>query len=152
MKSSKRMKKLSAVSCQLSAFSQDWIIAIGLEKAPTIGLCAQIRYHCVDSLTIRDKFCPEAPLEFGVFHLDHHGAGCDREAGQRPADDQARSHAPGEHLAEMAEVDRMANTRANARDYEPIVAVTGANFWEAAQLCPTEVRSCDGVQEDAGGK
>ena len=55
-----------AISCQLSAFSQDWIIAIGLEKAATIGLCAQIRYHRVDSLTIRDKFCAEAPLEFGV--------------------------------------------------------------------------------------
>jgi hypothetical protein len=29
----------------------------------------------------------------------------------------------------MAEIDRMANARANARDYEPIVLVAGADFW-----------------------
>src|ERR1700686_5044779 len=88
-----------AFSRQLSAFSQDWIIAIGLEKAAAIGSYVEVRYHCVDSLPIGNVLFTEAPLEFGVLHANHHGAGCYREAGQRPADDQARTHAPGEHLA-----------------------------------------------------
>ena len=117
-----------------------------------IGSYVELRYHRVDSVTIRDKFLAEAPLEFCVLHLNHDGAGCDRDAGQQPADDQTSSYAPCQHFAEMAEIDRMANPRANACDYQPIVAVTGADFWQAAQLCPTEVRSRGGIQGDAGCK
>jgi hypothetical protein len=42
----------------------------------------------------------------------------------------------------MAEVNRVADTRANASDYQSIIAVTRANFRQTSQLRPTEVRSC----------
>ncbi len=65
----------------------------------------------------------EAGFEFFIFHLNHNCAGDCCERGQRPADCQSRAYAPGEHLAEMPEIDGMANMGANPRRRQVLLAM-----------------------------
>src|SRR5580704_16139665 len=93
----------------------------------------------MDSLAIRDIPCAEALLQFGVFHAYHDRAGCDRESCQEPADGQAGADAPGQHFAEVGEIDGMADAGADAGGDEALIVVAGAEFGQASELPPAEV-------------
>ena len=82
----------------------------------------------MDSLAIRDIPCAEALLQFGVFHAYHDRTGGDRERRQEPADGEAGADAPGQHFEEMAEIDGMADARADAGGDEALIVVAGAEF------------------------
>src|SRR5580704_2869474 len=128
MKSSKRMKELSAVSSQLSATS-DYNDC--LWKPVSIGSYAKLRQHCVDPLTIRNELIPETLFQLGVFQANHYCAGGDCERGEQPADCEARSYAPGQHFAEVSKIDRMADPRADSGGHEALSVVSGADFRQA---------------------
>ncbi len=65
----------------------------------------------------------EAGFEFFIFHLNHNCA-CDScEGGQYPTDGQARAYTPGEHFAEMTEIDGMAHVGTNSRRRQVLLAM-----------------------------
>ena len=101
----------------------------------------QFGQHCRNPILIRSVLFPEPPLQLCILHSDHDRAGDDRKRRQRAADDQPRPEAPGQHFAEMPEIDRMANSRTDSCGDEALLLVSRVNFRQASELRPTEVGS-----------
>src|ERR1039458_4917562 len=141
MKSSKRMG-----SFQLSAFCQTWIITIHRRVAVS---CAESGQNCTDGLTINNELGTEALLQLSILHPDHHRTSCDGKRRQHPADCETCSQTPGQHFAEMAKIDRVADSGADSSGDEALVLVFGADFWQTSQLSPGEVGSRARIGEDA---
>ena len=137
--SSKRMKKLSAVSGQLSA-KLDYNDCPESDPVMTRS-SVEFREDRMHTLTIGNEFGAEALLQFGILHSNHHRAGHDRKCGQEPTDDQPCSHAPSQHFTEMTEIDGMADSGADSGCDESLSMVSGTNFRQASQLRPAEMRS-----------
>jgi hypothetical protein len=94
----------------------------------------------------------EAGLQFSILCANHECAGYDRECGESPADGEARAYAPGEHFAEMAEIDGMAHTGANAGGGEALLAMSAEDFSQATELRQSEVVMRQFVEHEAGAE
>ena len=106
--------------------SQDRIICIS-----SVSLSwAKLRALWIDTGGILLRSCSLIPHPPG----DHYCAGCDCESCQRPADCEARAQAPGQHFAEMAQIDWMTYAGADARRYQVLLAVARQHFGQSAQL------------------
>ena len=78
-------------------------------------------------------------LQFFIFHLDHHGAGDDCPCGEGPADGKARGYAPGEHFAEVRQIDGMPDAGADAGCYQALLTVSVHDLGQSAELLHAEV-------------
>src|SRR5580698_324322 len=92
----------------------------------------------------------EPLLQFLILHSDHENAGRDRECCERPADGQACAYAPGQHLAEMAQVDGVAHAGANACGYQVLPAVVMPDLGQSAELDQTELPVREFIEDQAG--
>src|SRR5437660_12626657 len=115
MKSSKRMKTFQP-SSQLSAKSD-------YSYRSLINSHLDFWHDSGYGRTISAVFFAEPFLQFLILHRDHYRAGHDCKCGQCPTNCDARANAPGEHYAEMGQVDRMAHAGANARRHQALFAV-----------------------------
>src|SRR5882724_3718520 len=93
----------------------------------------------------------EALLQFLIFQMDHDRSSEQRESGQHIADRQSRTDAPGQHLAKMSKVNRVANVRADARGNQPLLAMARHYFRKAPELCRTEAGSGSHVDPEPCG-
>src|SRR5580692_126465 len=142
------------MSCELSAasFQLSRIITTTGGSPGTSGSYAALREYCIDGPTVRDELCAEAFLQFRVFHADHYGAGCDGEGREEPADGEAGPDAPGQHFAQVGEIDGMADAGADAGGDEALIVVAGAEFGQASELPPAEVSAGTRIDHDACGE
>ena len=81
----------------------------------------------------------ESFLEFLIFHFDHEGAGEDCEGREDPADGEGAGEAPGEHFAEVGEVDWMAHASAEAGCNQALFATGAEDFGQASKLGECEM-------------
>ena len=88
----------------------------------------------MDSVPVDDEVLTESLLQFRILHADHYHSGRDRQPGQEPTYDEARPHAPGQHFAQVSQVNRMPHAGADSRGHQAVIAMPGANFWQAAEL------------------
>src|ERR1700730_16672007 len=98
-------------------------------------------------LPVPSVFFSKPLLELLVFESDHDHAGDHRKQSQPIANRQYRADAPGQHLAEMSQIDRMANVGADARRHQPVIAMPGHNFRKGAELASAE--PCSGTPVDS---
>ena len=87
-------------------------------------------------------------LQFLILHPDHDRTRDDRQRGERPADCQAGAQAPGEHLAEMGEINRMAHTRADTTRHQTL-CLAAPDLRQPAELCKSETAMRELVQKHA---
>src|ERR1700694_6179046 len=97
-------------------------------------------------LPVPSVFFSKPLLELLVFESDHDHAGDRCKRRQPIANRQSRADAPGQHLANMSQIDRMANVSADARRHPPLSAMPGHNFRKAAELASAE--PCSGTAGD----
>ena len=115
-------------------------------------------HHSRHPAPILAVFGAESLLQLSIFKPDHEGACNHREQGQGIANRQSGSHAPGQHLAQVSQIDRMAHPGAYSRSDQALFGMSGDKFRKPTELCGAEsgsgapVNSESSSQDQGGGQ
>jgi hypothetical protein len=131
-------KKQSAVSHQLSATADySWR---GLRDSWE---------DCWNRVAVRAISIAKPLLQLRVLHLDHQRSSDYRERRQPPAHGKPRPHAPGQHLAQMRKVHRMAHARPNSIGDQSLLAIGALHFRQTAKLFRAEILAGSRIDEES---
>ena len=85
------------------------------------------------------KVFSESLLQFFILKLDHDGSTQQRECSQRIADGKTSAKTPSEHFAKMRKIDWMTNSVVYPCSDQPLLASSGHNFGNSAELLNAEM-------------
>lgn len=89
-------------------------------------------------ITISDVRGAESSRKLSILHANHYCTGENGKGRQQPADQQSGAETPSQHFAQVTEVDRMPNARADACSDEILIAAI-AEFRKSSELGPAEM-------------
>jgi len=105
-----------------------------------------------DSAFISAKIFSEPLLQFSIFKSNHDCSTQKRECCQRIADGETSAKTPSEHFAKMRKVDWMTKTAVYPGGDQPLLASTGHNFGNSAELLNAEMLPRFRIKPESGAE
>src|SRR5437867_9904396 len=95
---------------------------------------------------------PKPLFKFLVFQSDHNHPSDRSEGGQSISHGEPDTDTPGQHLAEVPQINRMPDAIADSRDYQALFSLPRQKFSRAAELRSAEVLSGTFVEPQSNQK